>query len=245
MAEKSNQKWLVLRSFLLMSTRFICIPSFKPWPSHFPQVAWRSTEGDMRERTMGGGNGSLTGEEDDKGHHQAKRAPWPQRGQSPEWCRSAAALGKGSSHNQWWGSQRKAESVSCSVVSNSLQPHGLQPTRLLCPWNSPGKNTGVGSYSLLQGIILTLDRTWSLALQADSLPSETQGSPRLPNTVLIPVLEPATPAVAAPAAMNLTTVSMSLERALVWKLWLGVSEVVRNTGLPGYWGHQLSASRCF
>ena len=31
--------------------------------------------------------------------------------------------------------------VSCSVVSNSLQPHGLWPTRLLCPWNSPGKNT--------------------------------------------------------------------------------------------------------
>ena len=28
----------------------------------------------------------------------------------------------------------------CSVVSGSLQPHGLQPTRLLCPWNFPGKN---------------------------------------------------------------------------------------------------------
>ena len=28
----------------------------------------------------------------------------------------------------------------------------LQPARLLCPWNSPGKNTGVGSHSLLQGI---------------------------------------------------------------------------------------------
>ena len=32
------------------------------------------------------------------------------------------------------------ESVRCSVVSNSLWPHGLQPTRLLYPWNSPGKN---------------------------------------------------------------------------------------------------------
>ena len=30
-----------------------------------------------------------------------------------------------------------------SVMPNSLGPHGLQPTRLLCPWNSPGKNTGV------------------------------------------------------------------------------------------------------
>ena len=36
---------------------------------------------------------------------------------------------------------------SHSVVSDSLQPHGLQPPRLLCPWNSPGKNTGVGSHS--------------------------------------------------------------------------------------------------
>ena len=33
---------------------------------------------------------------------------------------------------------------------DSLQPHGLQPTRLLCPWSSLGKNTGVDSYSLLQ-----------------------------------------------------------------------------------------------
>ena len=29
--------------------------------------------------------------------------------------------------------------------------HGLQPTRLLCPWDSPGKNTGVGCHALLQG----------------------------------------------------------------------------------------------
>ena len=35
------------------------------------------------------------------------------------------------------------------------QPQGLQPARLLCPWNSPGKNTGVGCHSLLQGIFLT------------------------------------------------------------------------------------------
>ena len=45
--------------------------------------------------------------------------------------------------------------VSRSVVSDSLQPHGLWPTRLLCPRNSPGKNTGVGSHSLLQGTFPT------------------------------------------------------------------------------------------
>ena len=38
-----------------------------------------------------------------------------------------------------------------SVISNSLQPHGLTPTRFLCPWNFPGKNTGVGCHFLLQG----------------------------------------------------------------------------------------------
>ena len=42
---------------------------------------------------------------------------------------------------------------SLSVVSNSMRPHG--PIRLLCPWNSPGKNTGVSCHSLLQGIFLT------------------------------------------------------------------------------------------
>ena len=47
------------------------------------------------------------------------------------------------------------KSVSRWVVSNSLQPHGLQPAKFLCPWNSPGKNTGVGCHFLLQGIFPT------------------------------------------------------------------------------------------
>ena len=42
--------------------------------------------------------------------------------------------------------------VSCSAMSNSLQPHGLQPASLLCSWDSAGKNTGVGRHSLFQGI---------------------------------------------------------------------------------------------
>ena len=39
---------------------------------------------------------------------------------------------------------------SRSVVSDSQRPHGLQPTRLLCPWDFPGKSTGVGCHCLLQ-----------------------------------------------------------------------------------------------
>ena len=45
--------------------------------------------------------------------------------------------------------------LSLSVMSNYLQPHGLWPTRLLCPWDSPGKNTAVGCHALLQGILPT------------------------------------------------------------------------------------------
>ena len=61
----------------------------------------------------------------------------------------------------------------------SLQPHGLYPGRRLCPWNSPGKNTGVGSWCLPQGSNL------GPALQADSLPHLShQGSPSLASRSL-------------------------------------------------------------
>ena len=49
----------------------------------------------------------------------------------------------------------ESESVNLSVLSNSLQPHRLQLARLLCLWDSLGKNTGVGCHFLLQGIFLT------------------------------------------------------------------------------------------
>ena len=38
---------------------------------------------------------------------------------------------------------------------NSLETYRLQSTSLLCPWDSPGRNTGVGCHALLQGIFLT------------------------------------------------------------------------------------------
>ena len=46
-----------------------------------------------------------------------------------------------------------------SVMSDSLQPCGPKPARLLCPWASPGKNTGVGCHVLLQRIFPT--RGWN------------------------------------------------------------------------------------
>ena len=73
-----------------------------------------------------------------------------------------------SSHWQWkW-------SVTCSLVSDSLRSQGLKPARLLCPWNFPGKNTGVGCHFLLQRILPTLRSNLRLLSlqhwQADSLP---------------------------------------------------------------------------
>ena len=65
-------------------------------------------------------------------------------------------------------------SEGCSVTSDSLRLH-----RLYSPWNSPGQNTGVGSLSLLQGILPT--QGWkprSPALLVDSLPAEPQGKPK-------------------------------------------------------------------
>ena len=44
----------------------------------------------------------------------------------------------------------KGHRESCSVMSSSFQPHGCYS-----PWNSPGKNTGVGSHFLLPGIFPT------------------------------------------------------------------------------------------
>ena len=41
------------------------------------------------------------------------------------------------------------------LVPTLLRPHGLQPTRLLFPWDSPGKNPGLGCHALLQRIFWT------------------------------------------------------------------------------------------
>ena len=73
--------------------------------------------------------------------------------------------------------------VQSSVTSDSLQPYGLQPARLLCPWSFPGKNTGVGCDALLQRIFPT--QRWSPHLlrflhgQAGSFPLGSLGSPDL------------------------------------------------------------------
>ena len=69
---------------------------------------------------------------------------------------------------------------TCSVVSSSLRPYGLKAARLLCPWDYPGKNTGVVCHFLLQGIFPTQGSNPHLLhvlhWQVDSLPLSHLGS---------------------------------------------------------------------
>ena len=95
---------------------------------------------------------------------------------------------------QWWNANRTHFGPQrhsclapvcmcvCSIsLSDSLWPHGQQPARLLCPWNFPGKNSGVGCHLLLQTIFQA--QGWNLCLlhwQLDSLPLAASGKPQLP-----------------------------------------------------------------
>ena len=70
--------------------------------------------------------------------------------------------------------------LSCLIVSGSLRPHGLQPARLLCPWDSPGKNTRVGCHALLQEIFPTQGSNQGLEHCRQILYHlNHQGSPRI------------------------------------------------------------------
>ena len=76
------------------------------------------------------------------------------------------------------------KSVSRSVVADSLLPHGVSPTRLLCPWDSSDKNTGAGSPSL-QGIFPTQGSNPGLLHWRQILYHLShQGSPNTFNQVL-------------------------------------------------------------
>ena len=70
-----------------------------------------------------------------------------------------------------------------SVMSDTLQAYGLKPARLLCPWDSPGKNTGVGSRSLLRGSSQPRDQSWVSCTTGRFFSVWTTG------TVLVPRME--------------------------------------------------------
>ena len=70
-------------------------------------------------------------------------------------------------------------------MSNCLQPHGLYS-----PWNSPGQNTGVGSFSHLPGKLLNPGiKPSSPTLQVDFLPAEPQGKPKNTRVGILSLLQ--------------------------------------------------------
>ena len=89
---------------------------------------------------------------------------------------------------------RKLQLILCVCHAKSLQscltlrPYGLQPARLLCPWDSHGKNTGVGCHALLQGIFITQGSNarllhcrqilYCLSHQGSPLTLDNQGNPQ-------------------------------------------------------------------
>ena len=80
-------------------------------------------------------------------HHLWSINLWP-KGKNVKWEKSLQQMGLGK-----LDMSVQAELLqSCPTL---LQRYGLYPTRLLCPWDSPGKNTGVGFYAFLQGIFQT------------------------------------------------------------------------------------------
>ena len=60
-----------------------------------------------------------------------------------------------------------------SVVSDSLRPHGLQPTRLLRPWDFPGKSTGVGCHF---SWVISNPKRWCWESAALNMPAHVENS---------------------------------------------------------------------
>ena len=94
----------------------------------------------------------------------------------------------------WIGSQNRErileKLVACCLVAELcptlLRPHGWEPARLLCPWDFPGKSTGVGCHFLLEGIFPTQGLNPRLLdWQVDSLPLSHQGNIRKASEILL------------------------------------------------------------
>ena len=105
-----------------------------------------------------------------------------------EWVATFSSRGSSWSRNWTWASYVPAVacgffttkwlSVSCSVVSDSLRPYRLYPSRLLCPWDFSRQEYWSGLSFPSPGNLPGPEiEPRSPALQADSLPSEPSGNP--------------------------------------------------------------------
>ena len=120
---------------------------------------------------------------------------------------------------------------SRSVVSDSLRPHGLQPTRLLRPWDFPGKSTGVGWHCLLQ--------LWAPAAAAKSLHScRTLCDP-------IDASPPGSPVPGILQARTLEWLAISFSNAWKWKVKVKLLSLVRLFETPWTAAYQAPPSMGF
>ena len=93
---------------------------------------------------------------------------------------------------EWTKTERNQTKIHCLAnyqtdISKSLSCvwHGLWPARLLHPWDSPGKNTGVGCHFLLQGIFPTQGSNPRLPHCRQTLPPDPPGEPLLETSVKV------------------------------------------------------------
>ena len=78
--------------------------------------------------------------------------------------------------------------MKVKLHSDALRPQGLQPTRLLCPWDFPGKSTGVGCHRLILNMLLLHNKASpSLRLeQYPLIPGGSRTGPRLADLTVPP-----------------------------------------------------------
>ena len=94
-----------------------------------------------------------------------------------------------------------------------MRPHGLQPTRLLCPWDSLGQDTGVGCHALFQGIFPTQEWNLGLRYRRQALLSESAPAVLAPPILPSPCCGAST---ISPAAMpEATTLAVGNSKASV------------------------------
>ena len=140
-------------SWILMSTRFWLWPPRVCFPSCVSSVikSWNTVLGAISKATEGSRFVS-------KAYHSVSQYRFSrvQLCATPQTATHQAPLSLGFSRQEHWSGlpfpspmhESEKWKLSHSAMSDSLQPHGLQPTRLLHPWDFPGKSTGVGNFTV-------------------------------------------------------------------------------------------------
>ena len=102
-------------------------------------------------------------------------------------------------------------------MSDSLRPHRWKPTRLLCPWDSPGKNAGVGYHFLLQCTKMISESEFA----QPCLTQQPHGV-QPPRVCLIGVFPWAPPYIPCPGGTPLCIMRSSIHFPRQWWPWVGL-----------------------